>query len=375
MHGRSPDSSSTPAPLILFGAADRHNFGDLLLARIAEAEADRPVIHAGLASRDLSAVGGVPVVPLGELARAWPAHFGEAPADLLHIGGEILDCDAWSAAVMLCDAAQAEEAIRRLDGRPEAAGWIAQQLAAGLGGPSAGMASPAPYLACRALFARPGRWAVRAAGGVGLAQRPGAFRAAVAEVLRGLANVTVRDAVTQNALATMGVRAAPEVDPVVRLRQHFGAAIDARRAMVTLAELSQRFPHGYAALQFAGEFGDDASLRAVARAVASLPAAWGVVLFRAGAAPWHDSEAVYRRFSDAFLPASGALPGRVVRHFPSLHVLDIAALIAGAQHVLATSLHVGIAAQACAVPFMHLSLGGAADAKWHAWQATWPAVS
>lgn len=394
--GMSDPAVRELAPLILFGAADRHNFGDLLLARIAEAEAGRPVIHAGLAMRDLSAYGGVPVVALGELARSWPERYGNAPADLLHIGGEILDCDAWSAAVMLCADAQADDVVRRLDGRPEAADWAAQQLAAGVGSPGRGRGdcSPGgapggeqhglageagapwvPYLARRALFAHPGTWRVRAVGGVGLARRPWAFRRAVAEGLRGMASVTVRDVHTRDALAELGIATTLEVDPVVRVTRCFGAQIAARRASSPLAELARALPAGYVAVQFGGEFADDASLRRVAQALAGLPAEWGVVFFRAGATPWHDRDAVYLRLIESFLSGAGQGVPRAARLFPSLDVFDIAALIAGARQVLATSLHVGIVARAGAVPFEHLELGGTADAKWQAWSGTWPGLA
>lgn len=283
---------------------------------------------------------------------------------------------------MLCDDAQAADAIGRLDGRPAAAAWAARRLAAGVGAAGigelgTGEAEPAgavtvPYLARRRVFARPGTWRVRAAGGVGLAGRPASFAGAVVAGLHSMASVTVRDVVTRAALAELGVQAALEVDPVVRLPQCFGRQIAARRAMSPLAGLVQDFPAGYAAVQFAGEYADDASLQRVADALAELPADWAVVFFRAGAAPWHDRDTVYVRLIESFLSPTGQGPRRAVRLFPSLHVFDIAALIADARRVLATSLHVGIVAQAYGVAFEHLALGGAADAKWRAWSATWP---
>ena len=46
-------------PVILFGAFDRHNFGDMLFPHVAAALLpDREPIFAGLAERDLRAEGG-----------------------------------------------------------------------------------------------------------------------------------------------------------------------------------------------------------------------------------------------------------------------------------------------------------------------------
>ena len=65
-----------PVPLILFGAFDRHNLGDLLLGRIAAELAarllpGRELRFAGLAVRDLRADGGARVEALAELAAEW----------------------------------------------------------------------------------------------------------------------------------------------------------------------------------------------------------------------------------------------------------------------------------------------------------------
>lgn len=99
-----------PSPLILFGAFDRHNLGDLLLGRIAGALAEasapgRPLLFAGAASRDLREAGGEQVHGLDALIEHWQresAHDPQRlPPDLLQAGGEILGCTAWEAAVML----------------------------------------------------------------------------------------------------------------------------------------------------------------------------------------------------------------------------------------------------------------------------------
>lgn len=56
-------------PVVLFGAFDRHNLGDLLFAHIAAALLPgKDLIHAGLAERDLRALGGMRCGP----CRGWP---------------------------------------------------------------------------------------------------------------------------------------------------------------------------------------------------------------------------------------------------------------------------------------------------------------
>ena len=93
-----PAGHPEETPLIFFGAFDRHNLGDLLLGKVAQAlRFPRPVVFAGLTARDLTLLGGTRVRPIGELAHEW----GGRPADIVHVGGEILTCSLYEAAVML----------------------------------------------------------------------------------------------------------------------------------------------------------------------------------------------------------------------------------------------------------------------------------
>ncbi|MGB9129501.1 MAG: polysaccharide pyruvyl transferase family protein, partial [Thiobacillus sp.] len=71
-------------PPVLFGAFDRHNFGDLLFPHLLAALLPgRAFECCGLAERDLRAFGGHRVTPL-------PAR----PTQLIHAGGELLTCTA-----------------------------------------------------------------------------------------------------------------------------------------------------------------------------------------------------------------------------------------------------------------------------------------
>jgi hypothetical protein len=126
---------------------------------------------------------------------------------------------------------------------------------------------------------------------------------------------------------------------VILKHQRQGAVKDVRNA----------FPQGYLACQFSADFADDASLDALARGLSPVAAETrlGLVLFRAGAAPWHDDPALHEKMQRRLRPGT-------VRRFPSLHLWDICALIAASRGVLASSLHGRIVALAYGLPRVSL---------------------
>lgn len=297
---------------VLFGAFDRHNLGDLLLARVAEREEAGPVVFAGLAARDMTP-GGPSVVPLEEA-------IADGSVRLIHVGGEVLDCDAEQAAYMLGEPALA---LRR-----QCAYAVAKEdLPAG---------SSVEF---------------RAVGGVALAERPAAFRGEVLAALAQADRVTVRDVVTHGFLLANGIGAELVPDPVSRVAALFGEEILARKPAI----------EGYAAVQFAAEWGDDATLAQLARGLDGI--GMPVVLFRAGAAPWHDDLEPYRR-----LAARLAVP---VLIFESLDIWDICGLIAGACLFVGTSLHGRIVAEAFGVPAVSIEQQPGSARKLHAYLQTW----
>lgn len=297
--------------LALFGAFDRHNLGDILLAHVAAKEADEPVVFAGLAARDLTARSGQRVVPLDSLA---------GPVTLIHVGGELLDCDADQAAYMLGEAAPP---------------WPRR----------------APYVVARDTLPAGSETIFRAVGGVGLAGRELGFREEVFAALRQAKRIGVRDAATLTTLANAGIAAQLEPDPVTRIAALFGDLIRAR--------LPRRAP--YLAVQFAAECGDDRSLDAVARGLDRL--GLPVLLFRAGAAPWHDELEPYRRLASR-LRVSAQI-------FESLDVWEICGLIAGSRGFVGTSLHARIVAQAFGVPVLSLERECGVARKLRAYLETW----
>lgn len=296
---------------VWFGAFDRHNLGDILLAHVAAEERGGAASFAGLATRDLTPWGGQRVVALESFT---------APLRLIHVGGELLDCDAAQAAHMLEEAAA--HGSRR-----------------------------APYVVARHDLPAGSQVEFQAVGGVGLVARDEAFRAEVFAALREAEVVSVRDRTTQALLRAGGIEAALVPDPVTRIAERFGGRIRAR------------MPQGdrYLAVQFAAECGDDGTLAAFARGLERL--GLPVVLFRAGAAPWHDALEPYRRLASRL-----SLP---VRLFELLDVWDVCGLIAGAAGFVGTSLHGRIVAEAFGVPALSIEREPGAARKLRAYLATW----
>ncbi len=342
------------ASLIVFGAFDRHNFGDLLFAHIAEALLpDRDLVFAGVAKRDLRAFGGHALESIATLAREW----GERPAHVLHAGGEILTVDAWQAAVMVLPPDELA-AVIGLYRDNEAAGleWARGYL---------GLDRDAAYVAPRRLFRRPGRLMFGGVGGVALERVEPRLRNEVEQTLRGADFAGVRDRLTFAALRAAGIDSSLMPDPAVMVAELFGARVRRHGASGEPAAVRAAFPDGYLAVQFSADFGDDATLAEIAAQFDSVASqtGLGIVLFRAGAAPWHDDIGVYRRTAPRMLTSAWL--------FESLNVWDICALIAGSRGFCGSSLHGRILALDYGLPRVSLLAADNDCGKQQAFVQSW----
>jgi hypothetical protein len=323
-----------PLPAVLFGAFDRHNFGDLLFphvaARLLAARDDCAVQMAGLAARDLRAQGGHRVTPLVQLR--------DVAFDLIHVGGEILSCDAWDAAVMLQTPADAQRIIASQ--RHARLEWAQRVL---------GMRDLAPYVASRYTVPGAAHVVFHAVGGVELDQRPGALRDEVLARLASADAVSVRDVHTQRLLAKSGIDARLAPDNALLVAELFGDTIREHAARGAVARIREAAPQGYLAVQFNATFGDDATLTRIAAQLDHIADAHdlAVVFFRAGAAPWHDDLSCLRR-------TAARMRAPRVQVFDSLNIWDICALIEGSRAYLGSSLHGRIIAMAYALPRVNL---------------------
>lgn len=348
---------STPVPTILFGAFDRHNFGDLLFPHIAAALLQRDgLVFAGLAERDLSGVGGHRVRSLARLAAEWDG----GRANIIHVGGELLTCEAWQAAVMLLAEDEVQPTIAHFDRHPEErSAWVQGQL---------GLSALAPYTVQRSLFPCESRMIYNAVGGVELGRVDAAMRAEVLANLREADVVGVRDAQTQAQLEAAGITTLLLPDPAVMVAELFGETIRQRAREGEIARIREAFPQGYIAVQFSADFGDDATLAQIAAQLdmISNSSGYGVVFFCAGAAPWHDDPDCYRR-------VAARMKAPHVRILTSLELWDICAVVAHSRAYCGSSLHGRIVAMAFALPRISLIHPRMADrsAKQAAFAATW----
>jgi hypothetical protein len=340
--------------LIVFGAFDRHNFGDLLFPHVAAALLpDRELLFAGVARRDLRSCGGHAVAAIGEVAEGW----GERPVDLLHAGGEILTVDAWQAAVMLLPPEDVAGVIGLYRDDPAAGlAWARDYL---------GRDACAAYVVPRRLFRRPRRWLFAGVGGVGLERCDPRLGAEVGATLRASDFVGVRDGPTAAALRAAGVAARLMPDPAVLAAELFGERIRTHGAGGEPAAVRAAFPQGYVALQFSADFGDATTLALISAQLDRVAAAtgFGIVLFRAGAAPWHDDLDAYRRAASRMLTSA--------RLFESLNPWDVCALIAGSRGYCGSSLHGRILALAYGLPRVSLVAAGGRPGKLEAFVDTW----
>ena len=320
-----------PSPVVLFGAFDRHNFGDMLFAHVAaRLLADRSVRFAGLAARDLRAQGGHRVEVLRQLH--------ERAVDLLHVGGEILACDAWEAAVMLQSPDDAQRLIASQ--QHDRFGWAQRVL---------GTRELAPYVVSKHELPHASRVLFNAVGGVSLDVRNAALRDDVLAKLARADDISVRDLHTQALLAKSGIDARLAPDCAVLVAELFGDTIREHANTQLIAAIREAAPNGYLAVQFSADFGDDATLAQIAAQLDRAADAHrlGVVLFRAGAAPWHDDLSCLER-------TAARMHAPCVQVLHSLNIWDICALIAHSRGYLGSSLHGRIVAMAYALPRINL---------------------
>jgi hypothetical protein len=195
---------------------------------------------------------------------------------------------------------------------------------------------------------------------------PAAMRDEVVARLNEADTLSVRDRLTQSLLAQAGIPAPLVPDSAHRVAELFGERIAQHGKQGEPAQMRSHFPQGYLAVQFSADFADDATLRQLAAQLDAIgeQTGLGIVLFRAGAAPWHDDLAAYRRLAKF-------LRWPQCRVFESLNLWDICALLAQARAFCGSSLHGRIVALAFGVGGVSLMQDAQQTSKAGAYFSTW----
>ncbi|MDQ9169472.1 polysaccharide pyruvyl transferase family protein [Oxalobacteraceae bacterium R-40] len=336
LHKRTVATQTGSIPIILFGAFDRHNFGDLLFPHIFTALLGRQkLMYAGLMERDMRAYGGHKVFSLSQIIKGAK----QEPVCIVHVGGELLTCSAWEAAVMLLSGSEADEMIAGCGDDTEAQlHWARTFL---------GITDLAPYVAARTSMMQ--AVAYNAVGGTDLSLQNPALRNEVFHKLAQADHIGVRDMHTLAALRAAGVQAQLVPDSAVMVAQLFAETIDRHARQGEAAQACNAYSQGYIALQFSADFGRADILERLCAQLKRFAVAnsYGIVLFRAGAAPWHDNLEHYEQLA-------ARLSKVPVRIFHSLNVWDICALIARSRAYCGSSLHGRIVALAFGRPRLTL---------------------
>ncbi|NNM81487.1 MAG: polysaccharide pyruvyl transferase family protein [Burkholderiales bacterium] len=316
---------------VLFGAFDRHNLGDLLIAEVVASMLNHPCIFAGLVERDMTPFGGHMVTGISSLAFE-----PDSSTRLFQCGGEILTCSNSDAAIMLLDEEEAKRAAAWLEHHPEAGTEFSRSIC--------GCDSLAPYVLSKRNFREETRLIFHAAGGADLDLAETALREEVYAKLSFADYVSVRDHVTQEHLRKAGIFSRLTPDPAVMTKELFADRIH----FAEFDEIMEKFPGGYLSIQFSADFGDDRTLDILARELdlISRSTGLGIVLFRAGAAPWHDDPACYRRLCSKMKPAPMI--------FEILDIWKICGLIARSRLFCGSSLHGRIIANSFLIPAISL---------------------
>lgn len=326
--------------VVLVGAFDRFNFGDLLFPAVTRWALERLGVearfeHAALRAADLRDRGGVLTRSLGELEQS-PLPAGSAA---VLAGGEVLAArwlDARMGLVAPGDSFRLK-LMARLLGRETMDRRSRRALAGG---------HPLPWVLAPVDLGAGVRVAYNAVGGVGLGDLPDELQAAARHRLAAADYLSVRDpearAVLDGWKLPRQVHLAP--DPAALVAQAFPAAQLADRRSATAARALARCGQAYVAVQ-AGRYPTLGRVRAVARQLRRLHHASGlpVLLVPLGQAAGHDDHVPLARLSQLL----GDLPTVLVER-PA--VTDILDLIASARLFLGTSLHGNLTALAYGVP-------------------------
>ena len=297
----SGNATANREQIVLFGAIGRHNFGDLLMAEVFTENlrnfcdaSGHDIFYADVLPRDMREYGGRDVRGITEfMSSAVTTH-------VVHVGGQTGDCDLSSAIIMI----HPDQNLPALKTKE----W--KRFSANT--------SKLGYILDKSFFENPGSFVANTFGG-------SSIRAD--EILQNFEFVSTRRFGSK--LYTF----AP--DSVITIKEILEDKIKAHKPIFS----------NYVSVQFRHSENVAEITKQLVRLVNETN--YGIVFFRAGAAPHHDSLKPYQTVLEN-MRAQGF--SNNIHVFQGLDIWDITALIAYAELSIGTSLHHRIVAFAFSVP-------------------------
>lgn len=312
---------------ILFGAFERHNFGDLLMGYAFERllrQKGINTIHASILDNDLTACGGTKVHSIFDLL----ANGLDPDIPILHVGGETATCSFNEA--LACDS-------------PAPLPYHLKDIISSEVHQKLGTDRPFPYLTPPRehinTAAKP--WGNRLFYGIGLTQlsNDSAHNERLSATLAGARMISFRDAHSLNHARSLGISEATYAPDIVL-------------SISQLMPVSKTVGPGYLLMHFKGDYLRRNSAELI-HALSQIAPHFegGLKLGLAGTANYHDSLDEYYRFKQ--LAEESSVPIKVL---PSVDILTICQQIAGAAAVISTSLHYRIVARSYGVPRLTMNV-------------------
>jgi hypothetical protein len=333
-------ASSVPNPVVVTGAFERHNFGDLLMGRIVEfflrARGLTP-LPASLLAADHRRVGGAWVQAIADLA---PLLSPEVP--IVHVGGETIPCTLRDGLRMNIPASWPRQLAARLASEPDPTGLETREFAY--------LTPPAERIRGRDHI-----WLHRFFHGQGastLGERDATTRESIGPLLRDAEWLTARDERSVASLRAAGASGARFAWDCAVLQPCLGP-----RGFDALDHWEPPPSHGPLLVHAQAGF-LERHTETLARQLAAVAGRFdGIRIGLAGLAANHDTVAS----AEGLARTLAALGCRV--DFTGAHHVDaIVAGIKNAACVVSTSLHYRIIALTHGVP--RVSLDNAKTANW-----------
>ncbi|HWK58989.1 MAG TPA: polysaccharide pyruvyl transferase family protein [Parapedobacter sp.] len=345
---------ATQNHILIIGAFDRFNYGDLLFPIVIEAQLATyrqsfDVRYFGIIESDLSALGGKPTENIQSFYRACRETTGHT--SVIVAGGEAVAV-TWNSLLLALSGTfkrthRFHHYLNKIIDLNAFAKWK-------LHGETA-----LPFVFTASDFAGVDRVIFNSLGGSEMAPATFDRFGELRDKLRGVDYFAVRDEATQQHLTKQGIDTHLYPDSAILMSNFFPVALLAKRVSAQVAEYVAANRHRYVFFQIKNNHAKTNELQ-IAKQLDAIASQTGLdlCLCPIGKALNHDDHLALQRIAP-LLEQPSTLFGKVT-------VWDIMYLIANAAVYVGTSLHGAITAMSFAVPYV-----GVAVPKLHSYLQTW----